>query len=213
MLDPKGLDIARRLIREEIDERKENLKLEVERVKNTMVLKGHGRSGAIIEEIHRLYAREIEIRAQYVFQKLLEVLSDVGIQPSDTLAGELKQEFLAHQDLIMSGLKESLEKEAGLIGLPALSLGNARDRAISRIYARCEQYALSLSRRTEAARASQSGAPVSSQPIFNINSFHGSLQTGAGSTANVIQNIGSHDREALIQALDLESKVFLPQRS
>ncbi len=149
MLDPKALDIARRLIKEEIDERKENLRWEVEKIKNEKAIQNLGRSGALVEEIYKLYAREGEIRIQLVFQKLIEVLSDTGVQLSDRLAEELRQEVLGHQNLIMSGLEESLEKEASLIPLSAPSLGDARSRAISKIYARCDQFALSLRQRAK----------------------------------------------------------------
>ena len=172
MLDPKALDIARRLIREEIDERKENLRWEVEKIKNEKTIQGLGRSGAIVEEIYKLYAREVEIRTQLVFQKLIEVLSDARVQPSDRLAEELRQEVLGHQNLMMSGLKESLEKEASLIPLSAPSLGNARNRAISKIYARCDQFALSLRRRAETTRL-KNEEPDSSKAIPNPKSSVG----------------------------------------
>ena len=39
------------------------------------------------------------------------------------------------------------------------------------------------------------------KPVYNIYSPIGAFQTGAGSSANVVQHIGTQERETLLQAL------------
>ena len=200
MLDPKITQLTDRMTRVQFEERQEQLRRDIELAQNEMSAHGLGRSGALVQRVHELCAHDIEIRALIVWQNLARVLSNVGISPSETLADDLKKHVSRYLDSIYSYPYECLQRIVRLIGIGAASsLTDARDRAVTKVNAEIDLFVLSLLRRAE-AKEQQPGSP---QPIFNIYSPLGSIQTGPSATANVVMNLSSQDREVLIEALEL----------
>jgi hypothetical protein len=199
MLDSTITDLAARMISVQFDERKEQLERDIALVQARFSARGLGTSNLVIEEVHNLCARDIELRALIVWQNLHRVLSQVGIAASPQLGAELKQEIFRYREIIYSPPHDALQKVVRNIGIRmADSLTDARDRAVAKVDAEIDLYVLSLKRQAEA----QKGRRKSSQSVFNIYSTVGAIQTGPNATANVVQSISSQDRDALVKALD-----------
>jgi len=150
----------------------------------------------VVQKTYDLCAHDMETRALIIWQTLVNVLSDLGIEPSETLAVDLKDELLKHATAIYSYPYECLQQIVRNVGIGVADLTEARDLAIEKVKVKIDLFALSLLRRA----AAQS---KSSQPIFNIYSSVGAIQTGPAATANVFMPISPQEREALLDALEL----------
>lgn len=96
MLDQEAVNVARRMIKAQIGERQEDPRLEASRVHSEMAKRGIGRSTIAVREVHNLCAHEIENWAWIVWRVLHRAICTVGVQPSNTLAKDLKDEVLEH---------------------------------------------------------------------------------------------------------------------
>ena len=200
MLDPKVTDLVDRMVRDQFDDRREQLRLEITEVQNEASNRGSARSGSAIKKICDLCAHDIKVRTVIVWQTLLKVLSQTGIVPSEGLAQELKSLVAGYESAItVVALQHSDQAVAGTTINSRESLEAALNKAMTKVYTEIDFFILSLVRSNE-ARETERGSP---QPIFNFYSAVGAVQTGSSATANVAINIGPEDREALFRALDL----------
>jgi len=102
MLDPKVSELADRMIHVEFREREKQLRREIDLAVSALSLRGLVHSGAVVQKTYDLCAHDMETRALIIWQTLVNVLSDLGIEPSETLAVDLKDELLKHATAIYS---------------------------------------------------------------------------------------------------------------
>lgn len=199
MLDAKVIDLVKRMVLVQFDERREQFKRDVEMAQAKASARGMGSSGPVIMEVYGLCAHDIEVRTQIVWQNLRKVLLETGIVPSEVLAQELKDFVKSHTAAIIAVPSEHYERVVRNTGINRhYSIDTALQRAIDKVNAEIDFLVLSLMRRQQA----DANHPGSQQPIFNIGSV-GAIQTAPSATANITMNIGSEDREALLCALAL----------
>ena len=197
MLDSTIIELASRMTRIQFVERTEQLRRDIEIAQNRLTMDGLGRSGALVEAVYDLCARDIELRAQIVWQNVLQVLSQAGIVSSEILADELKQEVLKYAEAIYLDPYNRLQEVVRNVGIgTAQPLTDTRDRALAKVNNAIDLFVVGLQRQEE-AKKNQSAA------VFNFYSPVGAVQTGASAVAHVVQNLSSQDREALLRALDL----------
>lgn len=183
MLDSKVTELARTMILVQFDERRKHLRREIEQVHNEMSARGMGRSGAILTRIHELCAREVEIRAWIVWRVFARVLSSRGVDLSETLARDLKAEVEAYLPPDLTELNQIVAKAANHVRVGLLPpLSDARNHLLRKIGAEIDLFVLSLERRAEVVE----GQTAPPQPVVNVYSPVSVVQTGAGSTENVI---------------------------
>jgi len=195
MIEQKVTELAGRMIRVQFDERQDQIQRDIELVQSKMAARGLGRSGAVIQAVYDLCARDVELRALIVWQNLAMVLSKAGVFPSGTLAKDLKQVVWEYLPSIYSYPSQCLQNVTNLIGMsPARSLTEARDKAVAKVNTQIDLFVL------QAVAKEKPGD--SSQPIFNFYSPVGAIQTGQGATATIVQMLSPQDREALRDALD-----------
>ena len=197
MLDPSVIKIADELIRVQFKEREDQLHREIVRVQSELSAKGLGISGAVVQLVGDLCARDIELRTLIVWQNIVRVLSHAGVLESQNLSDELKQAVLRYEEDVYTVAHQSLEKTISHVGIgsPQISLAEARDRAFAKVNAEIDLYVLSVTRRAAAQGKS-------SQPVFNIYSPVGAIQTGPTATANIVQTISPKDKETLLDAVN-----------
>jgi hypothetical protein len=201
MLDPKVKKIARQLIGAEFDARNTQLNDEIEAMQNKLGLQGFGMSDALTSEQAKLLARELQIRTQIAVGILIRVLAGIGIEPLG-LAADLKKELKYHLSKVDFEFQQILDKSAHLINFPARTdiLSDARRIATQKANAEIDLFVASRFK----AKAEDATSP---QSIMNIGTV-GSIQFGAGSIANVVQNLDIEDKQNISKALDLIKDVL-----
>jgi hypothetical protein len=200
MLDSKLTELAGKMIKTQLDERTEQLAREISQAQAEATMRGVGRSGAVLQMVHDICARDIGLRALIVWQNLLRVLSEAGVQSSKSLVNDLKEEISKYQGAIYSEPYNRLEKVIQNVGTRVdLSLTDALDRAITKVNSEIELFALKLQRYVE-TQGNQSS------PVFNFYSPVGAVQTGPSAIASVVQNLGAEDRKAILDALQVVQK-------
>ncbi len=204
MLDPKVTELARNLILVEFQERRQQLSREIELVHNEMAQRGLGRSGVAVARIRELCSREVGIQASIVWQKIKRVLSDIGVEPSETLAQDLKAEVAGYLPLELPELTQIVTREADLVRIEQTPspLKEARTHALNKLGAEIDLFVHSLMSRAQA----REGQAVPPQPVIHIHSLVGVIQTGSGATANVLQDLGTEGRDELLRAFRLVSE-------
>lgn len=150
MLDPKVTELADRMTRVQFEKRREQLQRDIEKTQNKMTKDGLGRSGALVQAVYDLCARDIERRAEIVWENISRVLSEAEVKPSETLADELKQEVLEYANAIYAEPYNCFQETVRNVGIGiAQPLTHARDRALAEVNAKIDLYVLSLTRRTK----------------------------------------------------------------
>ena len=201
MLDTKIEDRTKRLLIVSFQERDKQLPLDVRQIEHQASATGTFRSGNTIRQIHGLYEREIEIRAVLIWENLIRVHKTLGSHLSDTLADDLKESFVSYLTECDARLSPSLAAVMQKLNPPSsvdLSLNNAISHARQKHEIEADIYADSLKQQ----EISTSGAKSSE---YNFYGNVGTVQTGPNASANVIQNLGAEDKEALLSALHLVS--------
>jgi hypothetical protein len=200
MLDSKLTELAGKMIKTQLDERTEQLARDISQAQAEATMRGMGRSGAVLQMVYDICARDIGLRALIVWQNLLRVLSEAGVQSSEGLVNDLKEEVSKYRDAIYSEPYNSLQKVIQNVGVRVdLSLTDALERAITKVNTEAELFALKLQRYVE-MQGNQSS------PVFNFYSPVGAVQTGPSAIASVVQNLGAEDRKAILDALQLVRK-------
>lgn len=200
MLTPKVIELTNQLIQVQFDERRQLLSNEILAVAEKLNARGLLYSSIRLDEVRKLCAHEVGIRAQIVFQCHARVLSQLAIEPYPNLSAELK-ERLAYFLPLSSDYSQALEELASRLSLmskPDTSIVSSREHALKKIGAEIDLFVES------ALRLKQSRKEHTAEtPVYNIFAPVGALQTGAGSTATVVQHIGTEDKQALLEALSL----------
>jgi hypothetical protein len=177
MLEPKITELTDTLIQLQFRERTKQLEHDILLAQNDAAMRGLGTSSGVIEVVYNLCVRDIEPRALIVWQNLLRVLSQAGVQPSETLANELKQAVFRYAEAIFAEPHSRLDRLVQNIGGSYRpSLTDARERALDKVNAEIDLFVLGLNRRKE-FQSSQSG--------FVFNASVGAVLTGPSATANV----------------------------
>lgn len=170
---------------------------EVERTMNEAALQGLSRSGALIQTIQALCGQEARNRVHVAWQELKNVLAAAGVSYSDTLATDLKAEVERYAGV--ADLRETLKRKAESAGFESPSIEAARDLALREVSSDIDLYVISLKQYVEQTSHRSDIA----QPVLNFLGPVAAVQTGAGATATIVQNISQGDREALLAALNL----------
>jgi len=204
MLDPKVIELVDRRVRVHFEEREGQLQEEINHARDLFAMHGSASSGPAFKAVYDLCAHDIEIRALIVWQNINLVLSRAGIDPSDSLAQDLKKVVQNYYSAIYSYPAQRWEKVASTSSLRLhLELGDAWERALRKVENEIDLFVLSL------RRASKEQQPGSPQPVFHISSV-GAIQTGPSATANIVMNIAPGDREELLRALDAVKEALSP---
>jgi hypothetical protein len=218
MVDPELVELARKKVKIQLDQRHNQFRQEVSRVTNEMASRGILYSTIALGKLYKTFADEIDTEASIAWLEFKNVLSAIDVHPSEELTYHLKQDAEKILRAIMNDLTTDLSKLTNsimsispqeidnLIG----KLTNTQNKALERINNEIELFVLSLSRAKE-----KDGPTDSAKNVINVTGNVGAIQTGPNAKANVTQIIGSQDQEALLTALDnvkkyLESEATLP---
>lgn len=160
----------------------------------------HG-NGRLHLYVMQAYEQEIVRRADVVWRNLHRAHGSFGSQITPALGADLFQAFRQDLDAALDALRPRFDadmKDAPRITKGpdwAQKLAAARDHEVGRYDAEIQHYVASL----EAAAAR--GTPAGASYVFH--GTVGAVLTGAGSVANVVQNINPGHREALLKAIEL----------
>ncbi len=134
MLDPKIAGLARRMVLAQFEDRRKQLPRSVEQITDQFTLQGAGRSGRLVLEIRELCAREVETRAMMVWKGLLRVMSNLGVQPSESLSTALQNEVEGYSSHVLTDLDEIVNKHVRLVGITKVTpLSAAWDYAMRKV--------------------------------------------------------------------------------
>jgi len=149
-------------------------------------------------QLYKLLSRELEIRTVLSWEDMVRVHRVLGSKIAETLAKDFKEQLASYvqraYDKLSMRLSQILEKAPPNV---KLSLAEAFSLSIDKHNVEIDLYVDSLTIRSE----SLSATSPSMAPQYNFYGNVGAVQTGSSSSANVIQNLGSEDRQALISAL------------
>lgn len=166
-----------------------------------------GRSGKLIRELHRAHELEVEVRAVLCWESIVRVHKAFGEPFSDSLRDDLKSFFdtaLKHNsDNLVDCLAIFFD---GIKAAAGLNLDEAIEETAAKYHVEIDLYVDSLS-------AARSKSPPSATNTYSFHGNVGAVQTGASAVAHVVQNIGTEDRAALLEALAQTQAVIAADKS
>jgi len=193
MLDERIVALARKTAGPQLKDLDKGLGLRA--AGNRAQLHGHGQLYLVLLQ---LYENEIGKRAQVVWRSIHRAHQSFGATVSETLLQDLTEAFRANMNPVVEDLRPKFEQD--MRGAPAgmyaaAKFTDALNHELARHETEIEHYVASL--HAAAAR----GAASASQYAFYGNV--GAVMTGQGAVANVVQNIGADQREAMLKALEI----------
>ena len=197
MLDSILLDRLKSLTDVALTERRSQVPMEIMHVNDEANKRGMFHSSMRLLQIHAVYAREVAIRAQLVWQSLVRVHRTLGSQMTDSVRSDLKDAIKDYATSIHSELSGLLEEtyRGSSIQMGKVTLDDARDLAIAKHLAEVDVYVDSL------LTARNSSGATSLSGTYNFYGPVGAVQTGASAVANVVQTLSNEDRASLRTAL------------
>jgi len=198
------LERVNRLTDVRLSERRKQVPIEILKIKQDGNARGMLNSSTTILPIKDLCEREIEIRAIITWQSLVRVISTLGYESKATLGNDLKEYLFSKINSNYEELTQVLNQNLGNIMRPEqVQMDEARNHALAKHEIEIDLYVDSLK---DLVKENQ---PVI-EPSHNYNFYGnvGSVQTGLSAQANVIQNIGSEDHDAIKQALALATQAI-----
>ena len=198
MIAPLIKERCNRLVEVRLAERRKQLEAEIHQVDAKAAAAGMYGSGNRIMQLHKLLSRELEIRTVLSWEDMVRVHRVLGSARTETLAKDFKEEIASYARQAYDELSKRLSQI--LKNAPPnvkLSLDEDFSLSIDKHNIEIDLYVDSLSIRSETA----AGASVTAAQQYNFYGNVGAVQTGSSSSANIIQNLGPEDRQALISAL------------
>jgi hypothetical protein len=203
MINQEIIKIANERIQIEIVEQNNNLIKEIERIKSKMAAQGTLMSSVTINCVSNLCIEAVKNRTQLIWQILFRFITTTGISYYEELSKELKSIVASNLPKELADLRGYINDTANIARAPIdvkgifeAELDVARNQALKKVGTEIDLFVHSLKAKTTAQKNE------SLSPIFNIYSPVGSIQTGEGSIANIIQNIDTEVREQIRKALE-----------
>jgi hypothetical protein len=160
-------------------------------------------SSVTINCVSNLCIEAVKNRTQLIWQILFRFITTTGISYYEELSKELKSIVAINLPKELADLRGYINDTANIARAPIdvkgifeAELDVARNQALKKVGTEIDLFVHSLKAKTTAQKNE------SLSPIFNIYSPVGSIQTGEGSIANIIQNIDTEVREQIRKALE-----------
>jgi vacuolar-type H+-ATPase subunit I/STV1 len=206
MLDSKISEYAERLIKVCFDERTKAIKQEASNIANKLAGNGTLSSGVSLALFHRLCERELEVRATVIWENLVRAHKTCGSKLFDNLVDDFKLEFKKLIDPEKTKLTEFLKEKFRYSDNPEqaiqrLNLDNIYGHIVDKHFIEIELYIETLHQHAKI------NAVMPNQ--YNFYGNVGAVQTGAYSSANTVQNIGTEDKDAILKALNLTQQAII----
>lgn len=196
MLDAALQARFEKLLEARIAERRKQFPLELGQIEAQAAARGMFHSSARLLQLQQAHERELEIRAILTWESLVRVHRTFGSPMSDTLREDLKAEMSGRISECSSELNWSLTARVQKTQINmTFSLDEARLAVAAKHDIEIDLYVDSLT-----TNSTQQGTVPMAQH-YNFYGNVGSVQTGANSVANVVQNLGIDDRASLSSAI------------
>ena len=200
MLDSKVVELTDGLIQTQFAERRLRLQEELRSASQEFNARNTLFSSMHVLRVAEVCRREVETRAWIVHHAHLRVLSQLAVDPYPELSRDLKGRlsyFLPLGDDYAQALQD-LARRSGLQSHPEFRIHEAREHILAKIGTEIDLFVETLARRKK-----QQGNQADGRSVYNFYAGVGAFQAGPGSTANVVQHLGTQDKETLLQALSL----------
>ena len=185
-----------RLLDIRISERVRQFKAELLQIDRRAASKGMFTSGSHASEVLQAHERELEVRTIITWESLVRAHRTLGLRLDSEAAAEFKSVLHPQINKYFAELSTSLRGYEKRLPVPMpLDLSGAKSHVTSKHDIEVDLYVDSFTSGSTDQQA------ASSQ--YNFYGTVGTVQTGASSQANVVQNIGASDQDALLKALEL----------
>lgn len=195
MLDQNLSDRFSRLADVRIAERDKEFSCELRQMGAQAARRGMFNSGHHASQILQAHERELEIRTIIAWESLVRAHKILGSDLGNDIAAEFKAELHRKINSFASDLSISLQYYLRRLSraIP-MSLADAKEHVTKKHDIEIDLYGDSL-KDGEMDRESTAQ--------YNFYGSVGAVQTGASSSANVVQNISASDQAAMVRALCL----------
>lgn len=196
MLSDELIEKTKRLAEVGFTERRRQLPLELAAIDSRAAAAGAYHSGSRLLQIHHVLARELDVRAILAWRSIVRVHQTLGIPAAEGLATDLKQLF--------SEFLGSIRTELDVIRIDKLTEPTLRDQLT--LDEACEdsrrKHDVEIDLYIDSLKSSANARPSAMPHSYHFYGTVGTVQTGPGATANVVQNLAAEDKQALLGALD-----------
>jgi hypothetical protein len=196
MLSPELLEVARRRVRVELEERARIFAPEVQRIRAEAVSRNAYHSTAIQQLLTKAVESELEVRASLAWQTLGRVLATQPSPVEPELGTQLKSFVAESLDAGCDDVRQVHEMASAIMPVSGVVGGWSPMRSFA-----LEKVETEIDLSLLVIRQSQERGVQ--QPTINVYQPFGILQIGHGSSAVVLQDSASEERQRLREALEV----------
>lgn len=195
MLSPELLELAKRRVRVEFEERTRIFVHEVQRIKLEAVGRNMYVSTVTQQLMSKVVESELEVRALLVWQILARILATQPLSVDSGLDAQLKGFVVESLDAGCDDISQVYETALAIMPSSGAvkEWGPMRSFALEKVETEIDLSLLAV------RQAKEQGAP---QPTINVYQPFGVLQVGHGSSAMVVHDLVSEERQRLTSALE-----------
>jgi len=195
MIDPQIFEISQRLTIASLEERWGPLEDSIAESIYDLTDQGMGHSSVAVGTVAHICATEARAAVQLAWQNIWRVALNIGVEPSEDLAPQLKAAIRSQTEEHFRRLIETVELRQRGVSYPELhtQLRKARDLMLAQVEAEVDLAVASLKRKTE-----REGVPS----VFQFYAPVGAVLSGANASASVVQHLGAQQKSELTTALE-----------
>lgn len=195
MLSPELLELAKRRVRVEFEERTRSFVHEVQRIMLDAVGQNSDQSTVTKQLMSEAMEREVEVRASLVWQILGRILATQPLPVHSGLATQLKSFVAESLEVGREDIRQVYDKACAIMpGAGAVKdWEQMRSFALEKVETEIDLSLLAV------GQTKEQGAR---QPTINVYQPFGIVQVGHGSSAMVVHELASGERQQLREALE-----------
>lgn len=206
LLSKKFADYVSRLTEVQFVERRKLFPREIEVLKNKAVARGVLHSGWTLNAMREAFEREIEIRAVIVWQNMVRVYRTLSSSYNSNLAEDFKNYFREQMKKVVGELDPEYFKNDRSLDISTrdgFTLWTSLNQTIAKHEIEIDLFVDSLVK----IKPSKESEHLTPQQYYFYGNV-GAVQTGPQASANIVQNVGAKEKEALLEALKQVEKAL-----
>jgi len=206
MLDPRVIDTARRLVNGQLQTRQQNYERQLLNAQSELVRRGMLGSGNAVYQLAEVAKEELRSVAATVWTELKRALDAMPPTVARDLEGDVDAAFKTLFGEQKPSVIALLQSKLALTRINASGQGVTMADGFS--VAILQQYSAEISLWAAAYESAQRTTSGTAPASYHFSGPVASVQTGAASTAHVVQNIADAEMVPVIDALNRLTEEF-----
>ena len=189
-------DRLHRLIGALLPERKNDVLLQLQKMKEQHSARGLLQSGVTVQKIKEILSRELEAQSILIWNNIVRVYNTIGIESDENAAVYFKDLFGRYHERSLRELQQIYDNQIKVVGRSFPS--DLEDTSVSVI----RKHDVEIDLFVDSLSKGREKKSVGQKTNYNFYGTVGVVQSGAGAQANLVQHLGETEKQDILKALE-----------